>query len=64
MDTYAEEVYKIVRSECNGLEVIYEDYITRLVGSHGLKALISNKFIEHFGSSNRGRVYKLCCEVE
>ena len=37
---YTDHVYKFVHDECKDLDSIYEDYIIRLVGEYGLRALL------------------------
>lgn len=58
--TYAEYVYDIIKSESDGLDSIYEDYIESLVGHYGLYALVENRFIESCGVVNGRKLYVLC----
>lgn len=57
---YASYVYIIVRNETQGLDSIYEDYIIKLVGLHGLNALIEAGFLETCGVVNGRPLYVLC----
>ena len=56
---YADYVYCIVQNECNGMDSIYEDYIIKLVGIHGLVALKEHNLVESCGVLNERRLYVL-----
>lgn len=60
MNIHAECVYSIVKECTEGMDAIYEDYIIRLVGIHGLNALIENKLIEGCGVIEGRPLYVLC----
>lgn len=57
---YVDYVYEIVLQECGDLDSIYGDYIERLVGTHGLNALVEHKLVESCGILNCRRLYVLC----
>lgn len=56
---YVDYVYEIVEKECEGMDSIYRDYIERIVGEYGFKALHDNKYIECCGSINGRELYTL-----
>lgn len=57
---YEDYVYDIVKSNCEGMDSIYEDYIIRLVGNVGLDALIEHKLLETCGVVYGRQLYALC----
>lgn len=57
---YADYCYDIIKSECEGLDAIYEDYIIRYIGTFGLRALKYNKLIENCGCIHGRNLYVLC----
>ena len=59
MIKFANSVYEIVKHECKDLDAIYEDYILKLVGKHGLNALFEYGFIESCGVVNGRRLYTI-----
>ena len=63
-DAYVEEVYQRLRDAVVGLDSVYEDYIITLVGTTGLIALTTNKYLETCGVVNGRQLYVLCCEGE
>lgn len=60
MKTYADYVYGIVKEQTEKFDVIYEDYITELVGVFGLNALLDNGLLETCGIVNGKQLYVLC----
>lgn len=56
---YADYVYNLLAIDSEGLDSIYEDYITHLVGLRGLNALLSNKLLESCGVINGRQLYVL-----
>lgn len=56
---YLDEVYNIVKFNCEGLDAVYGDYITQLVGTHGLNVLIEEKLVETCGVINGRQLYVL-----
>ena len=56
---YVEKIYDIVKTDCEGMDAVYADYIERLVGTHGLNALIEAKLVESCGVLNCRRLYVL-----
>lgn len=56
----ANQIYKIVKNECEGLDSVYEDYIISLVGLYGLLQLKGNHLIETCGVVNGRQLYVLC----
>ena len=63
-DQYVEEVYRILKKGAGGMDAVYEDWITHLIGISGLNALIENKFLETCGVVKGRQLYVLCCEGE
>lgn len=57
---YVDYVYDIVRSNTEGMDAIYKDYIVHLVGFHGFNALYENRLLEGCGSVNLRELYVLC----
>ena len=57
---FADYIYKIVESELEGFDAIYEDYIINLVGFAGLNALRLHKYIESCGIVEGRQLYALC----
>lgn len=60
LKTYVDHVYHIVSIEFDGMEFLYGDYITHLVGICGLNALIVNKLIKNIGMADGKELYELC----
>lgn len=60
MLTYTDWVYELIKEECEGMDAIYEDYILKLVGYHGLTALKQAGLLESCGVINCRRLYVLC----
>ena len=56
----AEQIYRIVKNECEGLDSVYEDYIISLVGLYGLLILKGRNLIETCGVINGRQLYVLC----
>lgn len=56
---YARLVYKIVSRELGGLDSIYENAITELVGTHGLTTLKLHGYLETCGVNNGRQLYVL-----
>ena len=59
MKTYVDYVYEIVKSELDGFEAIYEDYIINLVGHAGLTELRTNGLLEACGVVNGLQLYAI-----
>ena len=57
---FVEKVYSIVKSDTEGMDSIYKDYIKQMVGVYGLNALIENKLVESCGVVNGRQLYVLC----
>lgn len=54
------QIYTIVKNECDGLDAVYEDYIISLVGLYGLLTLKGNKLLEACGVVNGRQLYAIC----
>ena len=63
-EIYVEEVYRALRENVVGLDSVYEDYIINIIGTTGLIALHTNKYLETCGVVNGRQLYVLCCEGE
>lgn len=61
---YVDYVYKIVATECSGLDSVYRDYIIELVGVFGLNALIAENLVETCGYINGRQLYVLYVKKE
>ena len=59
MIKFANTVYNLIEYDCGDLDAIYEDYILKQVGFHGLNALLEHGFIEACGIVNGRRLYVL-----
>lgn len=57
---YVDYVYDIVKSDCEGMDAIYKDYIIQMVGVYGFNDLYKHKLIEGCGSVNGRALYVLC----
>lgn len=57
---YVDDVYNIVRLDCEGMDAIYKDYIIQMVGVYGLNVLIEHKLVESCGIVNGRQLYTLC----
>ena len=57
---YVDYVYDIVKSDCEGMDAIYKDYIKQMVGVYGLNALLEHCLIEGCGVVNGRQLYVLC----
>lgn len=57
--TYEETVYETVKTECEGLDSVYEDYILSLVGKYGLQTLKEEGKLEGCGIINGKSLYVL-----
>lgn len=64
LDAYVDEVYRVLKESVIGLDSVYEDYIINLVGTTGLIALTTNRYLETCGVVNGRQLYVLCCEGE
>ena len=56
---YVSRVYEIVKSDTEGMDSIYGDYIKQIVGVYGLNALIEHKLVESCGVVNGRQLYVL-----
>lgn len=56
---FTKHVYNIVKTESNGLDSIYGDYIQHLVGVFGFNALLGAKLLESCGVVNGRQLYTL-----
>lgn len=54
------EIYEIVKAECEDFDAIYEDYIVRLVGQEGLTILRMHRLVESCGVVDGRQLYALC----
>lgn len=59
LKTYAEYVYDIVKSDCEGMDSIYGDYIKQMVGTYGFNALYEEGYLEGCGVINGRQLYVL-----
>lgn len=57
---YVDYVYDIVKSDCEGMDAIYKDYIIQMVGVYGFNALYEHRLIEGCGVINVRELYVLC----
>lgn len=57
---FVDYVYDIVKSDTEGMDAIYKDYIIQMVGVYGFNALYSERLIEGCGSVNVRELYVLC----
>ena len=57
---YVDYVYDIVKSDCEGMDSIYKDYIIKMVGVYGFNALYEANLIEGCGVINGRRLFVLC----
>lgn len=57
---YVDYVYDIVKSDCEGMDAIYKDYIIQMVGVYGFNALHEANLIEGCGVINGRRLFVLC----
>lgn len=55
-----EDIYDVVKEECEGMDAIYEDYIVYLIGTFGLNMLRMHKLVESCGVINGKQLYVLC----
>lgn len=58
--TYADYCYQILKSDINGLDAMYEDYIIKLIGVAGLTELRGNHLLEPCGIVLGRQLYALC----
>lgn len=59
LKTYVEYVYDIVKSDCEGMDSIYGDYIKQMVGTYGFNALYGAGYLEGCGVINGRQLYVL-----
>lgn len=59
MAAYVKHVYELVKTDCEGVDAIYEDYIVHLVGIKGLNALINARLLETCGVMHNKQLYTL-----
>lgn len=59
MKAYVDYVYEIVKSDTEGLDAIYKDYIIQMVGVYGFNALYEARLLEGCGSVNARNLYVL-----
>lgn len=57
---FVDYIYNIVKSELEGFDAIYEDYIINLVGFAGLNALRLHNYVETCGFMEGRQLYTLC----
>ena len=57
---YVDYVYDIVKSDTEGMDAIYKDYIIQMVGVYGFNALYEHRLLESCGSVNVRELYVLC----
>lgn len=58
-ESYIGIVHQIMLVEVKNIDAVYEDYILKLVGSYGLKALLDCGLIESCGSVDGRRLYSI-----
>ena len=46
MKEYVDYVYEIVKSDTEGMDAIYKDYIIQMVGVYGFNALYEARLLE------------------
>lgn len=56
---YVDYVYDVVAEQCAGMDSVYEDFITHLVGNTGLNELLKNGYLEGCGVINGRKLYVL-----
>ena len=64
MKAYVDYVYEIVKSDTEGMDAIYKDYIIQMVGVYGFNALYEARLLEGCGSVNCRELYVLCDRKE
>ena len=64
MKAYVDYVYEIVKSDAEGMDAIYKDYIIQMVGVYGFNALYEARLLEGCGSVNARELYVLCNKKE
>lgn len=52
--------YRVMWSEFQGSDALYEDYIIHMIGVVGLNALKDNRLLESCGVVNGRQLYALC----
>lgn len=57
---YVDYVYDIVKSDTEGMDAIYKDYIIQMIGVYGFNALYSERLLEGCGEVNGRRLFVLC----
>lgn len=57
---FVDYVYNIVKSDTEGMDTIYKDYIIQMVGVYGFNALYEHRLIEGCGTVNLRKLYVLC----
>ena len=58
-ESYIGVIHQIMLVEAETIDAVYEDYILKLVGSYGLKALLDCGLIEPCGSVDGRRLYSI-----
>ena len=58
-DSYISHIHCILLVESANLDAVYEDYILKLVGTFGLKALLDCGLLESCGVVNGRKLYKV-----
>lgn len=59
---YVDRIFEIVKSESDGLDAVYRDFIIHLVGTTGMYALLDNNRVESCGVVNGRQLFTLCEE--
>ena len=57
---YVDYVYDIVKSDTEGMDAIYKDYIIQMVGVYGFNALYYERLLEGCGVVNDRKLFVLC----
>lgn len=57
---FVDHVYNLVRIDTIGMDAVYGDHITTIVGSYGFNALYDENLIECCGLINGRKIYVLC----
>ena len=58
-EEYAKYVYEMIKADCGELDAIYGDYISTLIGIHGLEILLEYGLLETCGVVYGRQLYSL-----
>lgn len=62
--SYVDHIYNIISTECEGMDSVYGDYISRCVGDKGLEALLEHRLLESCGVINGRQLFTLLAKKE